>query len=437
MKIVVSTFDGAPKERRDNADKVAAMLYGTVHVGGTNTLDNFIDILESVGDDDLLYIEDDVKLCKDFLYEVNDVIDLYNDYNNKNNIVQYDYIYERDFREKVLEFLQNGEYKLFKSPTEGNVIVRLMDVNCVPNQQLGRMLYSFTSNAFEMDECTMTNYLKYGFYKIDPISSDFAIYETKLGQLSMDFPVGTNVFEEIYKKYDSGNRNIGGYTKKVGNIHHIKITFDDKPLRVRKTGGGDNLVMGNNFNLNGKVITVYNPNGMYEFDNRLIYTTNDSLIILGNDPEIKNVDKVHATIDFLYEVKSDPYQPKKISSRHARKGLGQIAMNYEADENLYNDIYYKYYLDLNNQFQKITNLTSIEIEAVPGAIFSIQDESEIEPEEHMIGATGQLRLYEIENMTKLIYLGVKDPLTREIQKINTDILVNYIYTLLEGTYKEE
>lgn len=77
MKIVVSTFDGAPKERRDNADKVAAMLYGTVHIGGTNTLDNFIDILESVGDDDLLYIEDDVKLCKDFLYEVNDVIDLY------------------------------------------------------------------------------------------------------------------------------------------------------------------------------------------------------------------------------------------------------------------------------------------------------------------------------------------------------------------------
>jgi hypothetical protein len=41
-----------------------------------------------------------------------------------------------------------------------------MDVNCTPNQSLGRMIYSFTSNAFELDDANMENYLKYGFYEV-------------------------------------------------------------------------------------------------------------------------------------------------------------------------------------------------------------------------------------------------------------------------------
>ena len=56
---------------------------------------------------------------------------------------QYDYIYEREFRKKVLEFLHDGKPKLFKSPTEGNIIVRLTDINCTPNKTLDRMIYDF------------------------------------------------------------------------------------------------------------------------------------------------------------------------------------------------------------------------------------------------------------------------------------------------------
>jgi hypothetical protein len=44
---------------------------------------------------------------------------------------------------EVLEWLNNGEAKIFRSPTEGNYIVRLMNVSLTPNDTLGRMLHTF------------------------------------------------------------------------------------------------------------------------------------------------------------------------------------------------------------------------------------------------------------------------------------------------------
>lgn len=73
----------------------------------------------------------------------------------KNNL--YDYTYERTFRDKVFNFLCSGKPKLFKSPTEGNILVRLMDVSATPNQNLSRMIYSFSANAVEIDDFNLKN----------------------------------------------------------------------------------------------------------------------------------------------------------------------------------------------------------------------------------------------------------------------------------------
>ena len=70
-------------------------------------------------------------------------------------------ILEREFREKVVEFLQDGKPKLFKSPTEGTIMVRIMDVNLTPNQQLGRLVYDFSCNVIEIDEVNLNNCEKY------------------------------------------------------------------------------------------------------------------------------------------------------------------------------------------------------------------------------------------------------------------------------------
>jgi hypothetical protein len=52
---------------------------------------------------------------------------------------------------KVLDFLNDGKPKLFRSPGEGNFIVRLMNSSLSPNDQLGRMLHTFSTTATEID----------------------------------------------------------------------------------------------------------------------------------------------------------------------------------------------------------------------------------------------------------------------------------------------
>ena len=66
------------------------------------------------------------------------------------NLVDYNIIAERKFREAVLEWLNNGQPKLFRSPTEGNCVIRLMNVSLSPNDTLGRMIYSFSATGYEI-----------------------------------------------------------------------------------------------------------------------------------------------------------------------------------------------------------------------------------------------------------------------------------------------
>lgn len=114
------------------------------------------------------YFMDDENMFTSRTYELGeDNIDDYNDFNNINNIKpRNDYTYERIFRERVKEFLENGDIKLFRSPTEGNILVRLMDVNFSPIQTNGRLVWDFNATAYEIAEPTIDNFNKYGIKMI-------------------------------------------------------------------------------------------------------------------------------------------------------------------------------------------------------------------------------------------------------------------------------
>ena len=90
----------------------------------------------------------------------------YEDYNEEEKIPfnQIDFIWEKKFRDAVMDFLHDDSVKLFRSPTEGNFLIRLMDTSFSPNQTLGRQIWAFTSNAFEIDECNIDNFEKYNIY---------------------------------------------------------------------------------------------------------------------------------------------------------------------------------------------------------------------------------------------------------------------------------
>jgi hypothetical protein len=69
---------------------------------------------------------------------------------------------ERLFREAVLEWLNNGKPKLFRSPYEGNCIVRLSNITFTADDKLSRMIGTFTATATEIADYSMTEIKKYG-----------------------------------------------------------------------------------------------------------------------------------------------------------------------------------------------------------------------------------------------------------------------------------
>lgn len=60
--------------------------------------------------------------------------------------------WEREFRERVIAWLNDGEPKLFRSMTEGNMIVMLNDISLTPNKTIGRRLYSFNATMYEIED---------------------------------------------------------------------------------------------------------------------------------------------------------------------------------------------------------------------------------------------------------------------------------------------
>ena len=68
---------------------------------------------------------------------------------------------ELNYKKEVLNWLNNGKPKVFKSPKEGTYIVRLMNISLSPEDNLGRMLHSFTCTATEIADCNMKNLKKY------------------------------------------------------------------------------------------------------------------------------------------------------------------------------------------------------------------------------------------------------------------------------------
>ena len=112
--------------------------------------------------------ENENFITKEDLYGGKENLKKYEKFNSKEynepfmTTIDNDFVYEKKFRDAVIQFLMDGKVKLFRSATEGNYLVRLTDVSFTPNQQLGRMIWSFSATANEIADDTVENYYKYG-----------------------------------------------------------------------------------------------------------------------------------------------------------------------------------------------------------------------------------------------------------------------------------
>ena len=119
-----------------------------------------------------------------------EISELYQSYNLDNGITNYnDIMLEKTFRDKVMDFLLEDRPLLFRSATEGNILIRLMDLSFSPNTQLKNYIYSFGSTAVEIAECNFDNYSKYNIQDIGNINlvvaelKDYQIIE-RTGQIN-------------------------------------------------------------------------------------------------------------------------------------------------------------------------------------------------------------------------------------------------------------
>lgn len=133
-------------------------------------------------------VEDEQELFikKDRLYSDTENKEVLADYKNlydENRQSNEIYFLEKQFRDKVEQWLNNGKPKLFKSLTEGNMIVNLLDVSLSPKEELYRLLYSFSSNAYEISENTFDMFNKFNLHTIGEYSSvDKAVWY-EIGQV--------------------------------------------------------------------------------------------------------------------------------------------------------------------------------------------------------------------------------------------------------------
>lgn len=105
---------------------------------------------------------------------------------------------ERKFRDFVMHWLSDGKPKLFRSETEGNMIVMLSGVTFSPLQGSSRMVYTFSGTVTEIAEYNLENLINYDLVPID-------IRTNYVGDNLYDFTPGDedpNVVTDLMLRYN-------------------------------------------------------------------------------------------------------------------------------------------------------------------------------------------------------------------------------------------
>ena len=352
--------------------------------------------------------------------------ELYEKYNTQNRISEYnDFSLEKTFREKVMEFLYANNVKLFRSPSEGNILVRLMDISFTPESQLGRMVYSFSATAYEIDEINFANFEKYGIQNVGSYNdSIFRTYE-KTSQFSGDFYIQNKdaqwiEMKEIVNAKEAGLA-ISGVTKEVLHFNKIQISFISEPYLINiaptipipmnqylaslsdETSPEVVPVLGYLVRVNGETIIV-NSNGHYEIIGENVNIGSFEIYNHTYD----NGSKLQVNFDYgcLVREMENTAGTRQTSITYVSRA-GQIRGYYEPNESIYNKIDERYEQTLTKSYQKLFTLNEMRIEAEPHSVFYIKDSFDNQYRRYEIGSTGMLNIFSEDFSISGIYsLGV-------------------------------
>lgn len=141
---------------------------------------------------------------------------------------------ERIFKLAVLDFFNNGQPKLFRSPAEGNYIVRLLNVSMTPTDSVSRMLHTITAQASEVSEFSYNALLDYGFVELQDTQYPITRWETVLMVEEDDFGV---------PHYRADNEELLNYSPAT-SLHFENIVPGTKFRLTNEYGEVDEIIIG-------------------------------------------------------------------------------------------------------------------------------------------------------------------------------------------------
>lgn len=179
-----------------------------------------------------------------------EIMNIFNkDYYNRENINGYNDIFlEKEYRDSEIDFLYSNRIRLFKSPTEGNILVKLMNITLTPNNTIKRLVSSFQCTAFEVDKFNLENCILYEIWDDnkqnfidDQLSPD---YSTFVGQLRINknkYEDTRGIFSET-DLYDLIKKDVLTHLNNkyaiVDKVIWLKTQFDSAPSYFGSLGDG-------------------------------------------------------------------------------------------------------------------------------------------------------------------------------------------------------
>lgn len=142
------------------------------------------------------------------------------------NITDNNIFIERKFREKAEQFLNDFTYKLYKSPTEGNIVIGLINMSMTPNASLGRMIFEFSATAYEVLENTIDDLNEVGIIDVGTFNNEVSTeIQTSFGQIDgiyLGCPEGNDIYNLI-KQQEEIAVGDGRYKLSLVNVNSFWI----------------------------------------------------------------------------------------------------------------------------------------------------------------------------------------------------------------------
>ena len=352
----------------------------------------------------------------------------------------YNYFWEREFREEVIKWLNDGEPKLYRSMTEGIMAVMITDISLTPNQTLSRRLWDFSATVYEIaDGNSLETLNDLGIcdlqlaktkYVTDNPDSDDSQY-TVLQKISQLYKItiteklvkqgllSKSIASEFEQRYTGVLSKNQPSAYKMKNIriyfhsapHKYLQTSNDELVRLTENSNGNLTIDGNteitdedkdrvqlgyciNVTVNGKNLNILvNSKGYYQIPDNIDVT----------DISIETLGDV-VTIDYILLYQERGKADTAASSTYVTKTIvGQESGSFALDENLgdkirnkYTYIKHEYNQTTIESVQKMQYWKGISLDVTPYALVSIKyktgQTADINFTNCVVGETGVLNL---------------------------------------------